>query len=834
MARTENTTPNDGPQNQGMYGSASAVLDERGAIVGWTQTAQRLLGYPARNVIGKSAAVLLPSTGEASAIADFAVRCRTQSEWSGHMRLRHQDGRELDVGLRISMLWGRDATFRWLVSATGVGEPSEEGAEGSLRESLVGRVPIGVVIRDTRLRCMWVNDTMESYDGIPRDRRLGRRFSDVLPGSQSEAFETLMRRVVRSGGSGVHDDRTLRPTSPGRDHHTVTTSYSCLQGADGQMLGVCSVTVDVTETQRARERFAVLSESSTRLGDTLDVVRTSQSVADLAVPLFADFAAVDLEQSVPFEAALPARTEPSGDRLPALRRAGLASINQGVPESPWARGEPIPLPPASPLSQALDNRRSHLEPVLNTGAGTWIDQDPVRARKIHENGMHSVMVVPMYARNVLLGLALFVRTQDPVPFEEADLLLAEQLVSRAALSLDRARQYARAHTATLALQRDLFPLPTTGNTAIEAAWRYLPADVEHGIGGDWFDVIELSGARVALVAGGAVGHGIDAAVAMGRLRTAVHTLADMEMPPDVLLCHLDDTVKRLATQHPRASTLMGATCLYAVYDPGTLRCTMAQAGHRPPAIIDLSGRVTFPDLHAGSPLGYGSGVPPDAVELELPEGSLMALYSDGLIATRDHNVDSGMRRLATVLAQPHQSLEEMCSQATDIFRRQESSADIALLLVRTHSLEPVNVACWTLPSDQSAVRSARRMAALQLTAWGLERLEDPTKLIVSELVTNALRHSSGPISLRLIQHEVLTCEVSDSGTGIPRLRRSDTADESGRGLFLVAQLSQRWGCRSTTSDKVVWAEMNLGSIPSNTRDSTEPATSDTPPDNRPE
>jgi serine phosphatase RsbU (regulator of sigma subunit) len=423
------------------------------------------------------------------------------------------------------------------------------------------------------------------------------------------------------------------------------------------------------------------------------------------------------------------------------------------------------------------------------------------------------MIVPIIARRAVLGIALFYRTEDPVPFQEDDLLLAEELVTRAALSLDNARQYTRERTAALALQRNLLPHRLLGGAAVEVAWRYLPADTEAGVGGDWFDVIPLSGARVALVVGDVVGHGINAAATMGRLRTAVRTLADMELPPAELLARLDDTFQRLAAEDANAPdqtpTVVGATCLYAVYDPVTLKCTMARAGHPPPEIVDPQGRVTFPDLPAGRPLGIGLGVPFEAVELELPEGTLLALYTDGLIETRDNDIDVGMRRLGTALAQPDRSLEELCTRATETFLDQAPSDDITLLLARTLSLSPTQVASWTLPNDRTAVRSARHMAARQLTEWGLEGLQDPTQLIVSELVTNAVRRSTGPIGLRLVHHHVLTCEVFDTDANSPRLRHATSVDENGRGLFLVAQLSHRWGARPVAGGKVIWAEQDL-------------------------
>ncbi|WP_369226989.1 SpoIIE family protein phosphatase [Streptomyces sp. R39] len=789
--------------------SVIAMFDEDGTVVAWTRAAERLVGHSAADVVGHPFTLVVPFRAQAPTAAAFLELCRAHNGWSGMTAVRHRDGHMFDLGLRISMVRGRDARVQWLVTVSGAGTLPGKAPNGSAGEFLLASAQIGVVVRDLRLVCTWVNDTMESHDGIPGDRRLGRRFTDVLSGAKAEALEAVMRQVLENGTTRVHEYRSWLATGSRRDH-SFAASFVCLQGADGKALGVCVISVDVTESRRAYDRFAILGEAGAGLGGSLDVMQTSQELADLAVPLFADYVAVDLEQSVLSGDGPPARVGAVRERLPAFRRAGLASVHQGVPESPWVRGEAVPWPLTSPLTDILRTGKPHLEPILDTATGTWVDQDPVRAQKIHEIGMHSLMVVPIRARRVLLGVALFIRTADPTPFQEADLLLAEALVSRAARSLDDARQYAREHTAALTLQRHLLPHHLSGGTGVETASRYLPADMDNGVGGDWFDVIPLSGARVALVVGDVVGHGLRAAATMGRLRTAVHTLADMDLPPDELLAHLDDTVQRLAeadtdtTDEPPA--VVGATCLYSVYDPVTRTCSMARAGHPPPAIIDPQGQVTFPDLPAGVPLGIGMGVAFEAVELELPEGSLLALYTDGLVETRDHDIDVGMHRLGSALAQPGRSLEDLCAGATETTPGQAPSDDATLLLVRTHSLSPAQVASWTLPNDQNAVRRARHVAARQLAEWGLEALGDPTELIVSELVTNAVRHSTGPIVLRLIQHQVLTCEVSDTDLCSPRLRRARTIDENGRGLFLVARLSRRWGSRSVPGGKVVWAE----------------------------
>ncbi|MEU6589564.1 SpoIIE family protein phosphatase [Streptomyces sp. NPDC046881] len=798
-----------------MPDAAIAIVDAEGTVVGWTQAAQQLVGYAAGEVVGRSAVHVLPPPEEAHRASAFVEQCRAWGGWSGTAAIRHRGGRTLRVTLHISLLWGQDAGNRWLVSVTEIGSLSSGATGGPVRESLLARAPIGIVVYDTRLRCVWVNDAMERHDGVPRHRRFGRGLKDSLPAIEAEALEVVMRQVLQSGTTTVHEYRAWPPADRRREH-AFSASFFCLQGADGAPLGVCSMTVDVTGNRRARERLAILSEAGTHIGSTLDVMRTGQELAELAVPLLADHAIVDLVESVPFGVEPSARIGTASGRPQSMRRAGVASVDLGVLELPWVREEVVHTHPDSPFTAAVRTGRSYLEPVLDTRSGPWVDHDPVRAQKVRDSGIHSLMVVPIRARRCVLGLALFGRSVEQTPFQEDDLLLAEELVTRAALCLDNALQYARERTAALTLQRDLLPHRVQGGAAVEVASRYVPADMDHGVGGDWFDVIELSGARVALVVGDVVGHGINAAATMGRLRTAVRTLADLDLPPDELLGHLDDTVRRLNDEDTddsgQATTVVGATCLYAVYDPVTRRCTMARAGHPPALIVGAQGEVTVPDLPAGAPLGLGLGlVPFQSVELELPEGSVLALYSDGLVESRDEDIDVGLRRLCTALAQPGGSLEDMCSRVMQGLRGHAPADDVTLLLARTCALEPAQVASWDLPNEPVTVPTARRLAARQLRDWGLEPLVTPVESIVSELVTNAIRHGDGPSRLRLIQHRVLTCEVSDSNTGQPRPRHPHTLDEHGRGLHLVAQLSRRWGSRSATDGKVVWAEQDLPS-----------------------
>ncbi|MFB7498828.1 SpoIIE family protein phosphatase [Streptomyces sp. NPDC056161] len=793
-------------------GAAIAVVDEKGTLVGWTQAAERLTGFSAAEVVGRAAADLLAATEDSVKAWAFAERCRAEGGWYGLVGLRDRAGARLDVNLNAAPLAGRDGRSRWLLSATRIPAVGSAPVNRLGLDSILSRAPVGIAVRDLELRCTWVNDALALQDGITREQRLGRRLTEVLPGGESEAVETVMRQVLKSGMPRVDHAYRLVVANDSRREHEFSTSFFRLDDADGDTVGLCAMIVDVTDRHRARERLATLSEASTRIGTTLDVMRTGQELADFAVPRFADYVTVDLVESVPLGEELLARLGAMGGRIPAFRRAGLASIHKGIPESLWPRGEPVLVPAFSPFTDVLTSGRSHLEPVLDTSPGTWLDQDPERAAKIRMHGMHSLMIVPIHARGEVLGVAVFVRTDDPAPFEADDLLFAEEIVNRAALSLDNARRYVRERAAAFALQRNLLPRRLNGGPAVEVASRYLPADTEDGVGGDWFDVIPLSGARVALVVGDVVGHGINAAATMGRLRTAVHTLANMDLPPDELLAQLDDTITRLTEEDldalGRPVAVEGATCLYAVYDPVTRRCTMARAGHPPPAIISPEGEVTFPDLPSGLPLGVDRASF-EAVELELPEGCVLAFYTDGLIERRDADIDVGMRRLGAVLAQPGLALEELSTAVVGTLSSRAPSDDATLLLARTRALSTDQVASWELSRDPAVVGHARALAVGRLTEWGLDHLAPTTELIVSELVTNAIRYGTGPITLRLIRHHVLVCEVSDANDSVPRLRHARATDEGGRGLFLVSQLSHRRGTRYTTGGKIVWAEQEL-------------------------
>nr|WP_312866389.1 SpoIIE family protein phosphatase [Streptomyces boluensis] len=576
-------------------------------------------------------------------------------------------------------------------------------------------------------------------------------------------------------------------------------------GQSGSQAGSVATLRDTTElralagrAETARERLRLLYDAGVRLGTTLDVVRTAEELAEVATPRFADFATVELLDPV-------LRGDEPGDSSTVMCRVAIRGLSDPPPFIPV--GERIPWLPSTPMGVGLASGHPVREADLAAADG-WRDQDPERAQRLLDHGVHSLISVPLRARGVLLGLANFWRSEQD-PFEAEDVSFAEELTARAAVAVDNARRYTHEHTMAVTLQRSLLPRTLPEQSAVEVAHRYLPAQA--GVGGDWFDVIPLPGARVALVVGDVVGHGLHAAATMGRLRTAVHNFSALDLPPDELLSHLDELVTRIdqeeGTEDGRVPVITGATCLYAIYDPVTGVCTMARSGHPGPALLDPEGTVTFPDVPVSPPLGLGGGLPFESAQLTLPVGAQLVLYTDGLVEDRDRDLDTGLAMLRTALTGVEGGPEQTCAAILDALLPPHPGDDIALLVARARVLDPDRIAEWEVPSDPAVVSRVRSDVTRRLENWHLEEATLTAELVVSELVTNAIRYGIPPVRLRLLHdQDSLICEVSDGSSTSPHLRRATTTDEGGRGLFLVAQFAERWGTRYTARGKVIWTE----------------------------
>jgi serine phosphatase RsbU (regulator of sigma subunit)/anti-sigma regulatory factor (Ser/Thr protein kinase) len=565
--------------------------------------------------------------------------------------------------------------------------------------------------------------------------------------------------------------------------------------------------IAMTDTEQAvmGRHLELAREVAEQVGRSLDVVRTAQDLADVLVPAFGDLAAVDLAQSV-FDGNEPPKRLGGGDLH--LRNAALAPTTAVWPAG-IKHGNAVPPLSDHPLLRSSQHGRTV---VYGRDDIVALLGGPQVAEYLLPKDVHAVMVAPLYARGLTLGTIVVWRTGRSDPFTEDEADLMKQIASRGALAIDNARRYTREHRAAVALQQSLLPPATTDTPAAETAGVYLPAGGGADISGDWYDAIALPSLRLALVAGDVVGHGMAASATMGRLRAAIQTLADLELEPDELLTRISDLVQRLAAEAPADNhDIVGATCLYAVYDPITRRCAMASAGHPPPILLRPDGTTEAIEISPGPPLSL-SGMPYETTTIDLEPGSVLALYTDGLIDRGADDIDDGLPQLTHALAasrrpdSPDRPLDEtgraLLADLVDEARRD----DATLLLARTRAIPAEDTAHREIPSDPAAVCEAREWAMRQLTTWGLDDLLFTTELIISELVTNAIRYGRPPVELRLIRHNVLICEVTDSSSTQPRLRRARTTDEGGRGLFLVARLGARWGCRHGQNRKTIWSE----------------------------
>ncbi|MGW0191450.1 SpoIIE family protein phosphatase [Streptomyces sp. NPDC003362] len=799
---------------------ASFSIGPDGLVDQWSLRAEQLFGIPAERAVGMDpiAAFIDPDLRERG--HRKMAEILDGREWTGVVPFRtpDPDGGRGTAGLaEVYVMPTRTEESEKAAVCIVVDVRVLRSIETDLAASqaIFGQSPFGFLLIDTELRVRRANERFASvFGGTPDDHR-GRGVHDYLPRAEADRVSATLRRVLETGDSIT--DMHVTGFVPGTDdrRHWSVNLYRVHSGT-GRPIGIAWLGTDITsrrdaarEAAAARRNLALLNEAGARIGNSLDLETTARELLDVVVPGFCDLATVDLYQGL-----LVGDETPPGlpDGSAELRRVAFASAVSDVPFA--GTGRPVKVgavhhyPFNSPYADALRAARPRTVPAEEGGL------------------VQSTLAVPMVAHDTVVGLAQFSRTKGSEPFGDRDRELAVELAARAAVCIDNARLYRREHERALILQRSLLPPGDPVASGLDIACRYLPGNASTGrpseVGGDWFDVIELPGHRTALVVGDVMGRGLRAAVAMGELRTAVRTLAQLDLEPAEVLSQLDEIARGLGTpggiqqatraaRRPREADLSEvylATCVYAVYDSVTRRCTFANAGHLPPVLVEPGEPALMLDVPPGMPLGVG-GEPFEEVEVELPEGALLALYTDGLVESRDHPLDEGLQAFVGALTDPAQPLEDVCDHVLNTLDTHHGEDDIALLMARVQGLPAESVGDWTLPREPRSVGRAREYARGQLLSWDLEPLVDTAELLVSELVTNALRYGEGEIRLRLLLDRTLVCEVWDSGLVQPRRRRARDTDEGGRGLQLVGLLSAAWGSRRTHRGKTVWFELPL-------------------------
>jgi GAF domain-containing protein/anti-sigma regulatory factor (Ser/Thr protein kinase) len=672
-------------------------------------------------------------------------------------------------------------------------------------EALFDQSPTGLLILDTELRILRIHLIRPVLHEAPPRQIIGRHITDVYDLSAPGDVEAMLHGVLESGTPARGRLVAVRPKSAPGSEYLFSVSASRLEDSQGRIFGVLTEMLDVTERERVRARLRVLGSVRERVGRTLDVVATCEELVQAVVPDLADIAVVEVVDAVIRGDDPP--PSPLGREIP-LRRAAFG--HSGGEEQIQAHpvGDVRALPSPTPYAQTLADLKPRLVALgLDT---SWLAAVPPHAEAIRASGAHSLITAPLSLRGTVLGLMSLYRTDQADFYDEDDVTLALALAAHTALCIDNARRYTREHAIASTIQRHVLPPRPASQTTVETAHLHVPSEVG---GGGGYDTFALSGARTALVVGEAAGQGIHAATTLGQLRTVHHSLATLDLEPDELLARLNDTAISLAQERaalppgdPLHRQPLTASCVYAIYDPLAQTCTIALAGHPAPVIAHPDGRTEIPDLPSGPPLGGAEGPPFAATTISVADGSVLAFYT----ASLPHAFPSP-DTLQRVLAHPDRPLQELCDDVLYQLRDDDTRhGDVILLLARTHAFPADRVAAWDVDQHPKAVATARTHTQHQLAHWAVdEETAYTTEMIVSELVTNAVRYGTPPLRLQLIKDRTLTCEVHDGNSLAPRLRHAKTVDEGGRGLFITAQLAQNWGVRYSPKGKTVWTEQTF-------------------------
>ncbi|MET7745733.1 SpoIIE family protein phosphatase [Streptomyces sp. NPDC005385] len=657
---------------------AAMVLDAEGRIVFWTPQAEDLIGYTAEEVLGKYAARLIIQPEHLQSVSKlFAEVLATGRSWAGAFPIRHKDGSTRLMEFRNMRLLDDLGDVYALGIAADHTLLQRVETDLALCEQLINQSPIGLALMDPDLRYLMVNPALERIDGIPAEDHIGRHLRETLPFPDVDTVESALRQVLTTGTPLLDQYHVGRPPADPEREHAWSLSFYRLEDPGGRVLGAAASVVDVTErhraaaeADRARRRLALIADASTRVGTTLEVDQTARELADIAVPELADVVAVDI-----LDSALACRRMRRPDNGPEFFRA--LALKASHPTVALRAADP----PGDLATYAGDRMVTlcvHTgRPVLVRHVGEQdlprIARDAQASSLLAQAGVHSYLAVPLIAHGEVLGALDLKRTRNPVPFDDDDVVLATELASRAAVAIDNARWFQSVRNTAVTLQRSLLPEHPPNLNGLEVASRYQPAQATSEVGGDWYDVIPLSDDRTALVVGDVMGNGIDAAATMGRLRTATCAYADLDLDPGDVLQHLDKITCDL--EH------YIVTCLYAVYDPHTRQCRVANAGHMPPALARPGRAPVLLDLPPGAPLGVG-GIPFETTAVDLAVDDVLVLYTDGLVETRLHPIDDRLNVLLSFLDEPGRPLEELCDLLLYGLRNSDDHDDVALLVAR--------------------------------------------------------------------------------------------------------------------------------------------------------
>ncbi|MGW7570070.1 SpoIIE family protein phosphatase [Streptomyces tendae] len=795
---------------------AVVVVDRDGLVSHWSRGARRLFALPKEAAIGRTAADLLPVSGvlpgDGAEDDDAAYGSYPDDDGLGPGLESSLDGRlsypaagrarlTVPADGRVDVLWwayplvgpGPERLLVLAADADGLRRDYADGTDDSAGPTVVERIAPGFAL----------------HTDFPGADELARRLPEILPSMSVGESARIVAQVLELGYPVLEFSQNDRvPVTPDwgvprRAERRARRERAARALAAGEPVpDELRDEAEDLEYAAVRERLEFLNEVSGAIGTSLDLARTIVEVSRAVVPRFTDVAGTYLREQVVAGEGFP---DGVPDTTTMWHRVALEHTDEpGRWDDVVPVGEAMPFPAHTPFFQCMTSGEPVLVPRITQEMGHAIaSQFEKRDIRPLITG-RSMLLVPLKARQVVLGFMILLRHPERPVFNDMDRVTGAELAARAGLVLDNARMYTHQENVAETLQDSMLPHIPARLAGCDIATRYLPGTLLGRVGGDWFDAVRLPGARTALVVGDVMGHGLGSAAMMGQLRTAVQTMAGLDLPPAQLLRNLDDLAQRLGDTHL-------ATCLYAVYDPVAGELELANAGHIPPVLVRAEdGASELIDLPTGAPIGVG-GVPFESVRVPVAPGDRLVMCTDGLVEVRGEDIGVGLATLCESAAHPAASMDDACDTIIRALgTRGGRKDDVALLMARLTGIEPDAVAEWRLARDPAEVGRARAAVREQLHDWGLPKLAAPAELMVSELVTNAVRHSHArPVELRLVRADTLLCEVDDDDHDLLALKSAGPEDETGRGLRVVSTLARAWGASRTNAGKTVWFELTL-------------------------
>lgn len=642
--------------------------------------------------------------------------------------------------------------------------------------TLASSLPYIIFEADPTGSIIFLSDEFVTFTGLSAEMGYGAGWLSLIHPEDAAAMAQAWTVAITSGESFNHEFRLRRNDG---NYRWFTTRAHPQRDSSGEILRWTGTAADVHDQRQAARERDFLLRASEIFAQQLDLDATLKAIASFTVPEVADWCQIDLRMDDGrIKTVAMSHRDPEKDAV-AQQFVGRVHLN---PKG--AHGSPYVI------------RTGKSEFIVDVAPGVVSEAvgDEEETRMYEQLGAASVAAVPLVAEGQTLGMLGVLYGASGRRYSHDDLPMLEELGRRAGLAIHKARLFEREHRAAESFQEASLPANLPQVPGLELDAYYAPGRAEAQVGGDWYDAVRLVDGRVVISIGDVAGSGLDAAVTMGNMRQIIRGIAQVHADPALML---DAADRALRLENPEKFV----TAFVGVVDGITNTLTYASAGHPPPFLRMADGELRALDA-SGLPLGLRSnGINNGSTSIDLPHGTCLVLYTDGLTEF-ERSPESGERRLRAVLEDGH-----ICSSlhpARAIVERTMNDAgardDVAVLVVKVGT-PPEHLAAngeslqrWAFHTgDVDSAGAARREFARAFARHGGD-IGDVAmaEVVFGELVSNTVRYAPGDVEVIADwsgAEPVL--HVLDTGPGFRHISilPPDLLSESGRGLFIVSALT---------------------------------------------